>query len=118
MHMKGGPCDEPPHPRTTLFFMLIFFTLTMADLSTRDSIFEHEAHRTTIKEAQYSETPQPAGQRRTLLRLNSRGTSAGLTHRNQLVLQRLHLGGERGERTMSPDRWAKRACPASPRWLR
>ena len=60
MHMKGGPAMNRLILGTTLFFMLIFFTLTMADLSTRDTIFEHEAHWTTIKEAQYSGSP-PAG---------------------------------------------------------
>ena len=43
---SGDPC----------FFFACVLTLTMADLSTRDSIFEHEAHWTTIKEAQYSGT--------------------------------------------------------------
>jgi len=60
MHMKGGPAMNRLILGTTLFFMLIFFTLTMADLATRDSIFEHEAHWTTIKEAQYS-GQNPAG---------------------------------------------------------
>jgi len=60
MHMKGGPAMNRLILGTTLFFMLIFFTLTMADLSTRDTIFEHEAHWTTIKEAQYSGA-KPAG---------------------------------------------------------
>ncbi len=60
MHMKGGPAMNVLVLGTTLFFMLIFFTLTMSDLSTRDRIFAAEAHWTTIKEAQHSDR-LPAG---------------------------------------------------------
>ena len=53
MHVKGGPSVNRLVLSTTGFFMLVFVTLTMADLSTRGDIFEHERHWAPLKEAQY-----------------------------------------------------------------
>lgn len=60
MHVKGGAAMNRLILGTTLFFMVVFFTLTMADMSTRADIFESEAHWTTIKEAQDAGS-SPAG---------------------------------------------------------
>ena len=60
MHVKGGPAMTKLILVTTMFFVLVFFTMTMADLSTRSDIFEVEDHWTSIKEAQYSDQV-PAG---------------------------------------------------------
>ena len=54
MHVKGGAGMNKLILSTTGFFVLVFFTLTMADLSTRSDIFEDEDHWTAIKEAKYS----------------------------------------------------------------
>ena len=53
MHLKGGPGVNRLVLSTTGFFMLVFLTLTMADLSTRGDIFDHERHWAPLKEAQY-----------------------------------------------------------------
>ena len=60
MHVKGGAAMNRLVLSTSLFFMVIFFTLTMADLSTRSMIFGDEDQWATIKEAQ-DEGVQPAG---------------------------------------------------------
>ena len=51
MHVKGGASVNKMILSTTGFFMLVFFTITMADLSTRSDIFPVEDHWTSIKES-------------------------------------------------------------------
>ena len=51
MHVKGGPSSTHMILGTSAFFMVVFFTLTMADLSTRDFAFAEEGHETVVKEA-------------------------------------------------------------------
>jgi len=60
MHVKGGAAINRLILSTSLFFMMVFFTLTMADLSTRDWVFEDEGQWATIKEAQ-NKGELPAG---------------------------------------------------------
>jgi cytochrome c oxidase subunit 4 len=51
MHVRGGPAINRFVLSTSVFFMAVFFTLTMADLSTRSWTAEEESHWTPIKEA-------------------------------------------------------------------
>ena len=53
MHVKGGPSVNRLVLSTTGFFMLVFVTLTMADLATRGDVFEHERHWAALKVVQY-----------------------------------------------------------------
>jgi len=60
MHVRGGPAINRFVLSTSLFFMAVFFTLTMADLSTRSWTIEEEGHWTPIKEAMRA-GEEPAG---------------------------------------------------------
>lgn len=51
MHLKGGPPMNRLVLSTSVFFMVIFFTLTMADLSTRTMGGDEEGQWATIDEA-------------------------------------------------------------------
>lgn len=51
MHVKGGPAVNKVILTTTGFFMIVFFTLTMADLGTRNFVFEEEGHKEVLREA-------------------------------------------------------------------
>ena len=52
MHVRGGPAINRLILGTTFFFVGVFFTLTMADLSTRAWISEEEGHLIPMEEAQ------------------------------------------------------------------
>jgi len=60
MHVRGGPALNRFVLSTSFFFMAVFFTLTMADLSTRDWTSAEESHWTPIEEAMES-GEQPTG---------------------------------------------------------
>jgi cytochrome c oxidase subunit 4 len=51
MHVRGGPAINRFILGTSLFFMAVFFTLTMADLSTRSWTDGEESHWAPNKEA-------------------------------------------------------------------
>jgi cytochrome c oxidase subunit 4 len=58
MHVRGGPAINRFVLGTSFFFMAVFFTLTMADISTRSWTAEEESHWAPIKEAMKAgETP-------------------------------------------------------------
>jgi caa(3)-type oxidase subunit IV len=60
MHVKGGPSVNRMILTTTLFFMMVFFGMTMADLGTRDLVFADENHSEFIREAKRDDRV-PAG---------------------------------------------------------
>ena len=51
MHVRGGPAINRLILGTSVFFMGVFFTLTMADLSTRGWLTDEESHLTRIEES-------------------------------------------------------------------
>ena len=51
MHVRGGPAINRLILGTSVFFMGVFFTLTMADLSTRGWLTEEEGHLILIEKA-------------------------------------------------------------------
>ena len=51
MHVRGGPAINRLVLGTSVFFVGVFFTLTMADLSTRGWLTDEESHLTLIKES-------------------------------------------------------------------